>query len=273
MRGIKAAAATLLAGLLLANPAVAADLGTVDGVNYQSITSDLQTNEAVYSQAGCPPDMRATGAGFSSFNYGAQPQALRPLGTAISVDIYATSPNTVEIFGICTDRSYEYVQRSKPANPVSTTTVKAACPRNRHVAGGGADAGQQYLGSSYPYDSKDKDKKPDDGWKATSYGLQDATFTAIAACSKKMPKYVKDERKLQPSVGHAVAPRCKKSLSVAALGAQTSGPIQFGDLQALKPRDNSSDADQIPDDEGLVHVANSDMAEKPANLTGWAICI
>jgi hypothetical protein len=54
-----------------------------------------------------------------------------------------------------------------------TKAVKATCPSDSHVTGGGArfsgDPGDAKLLGSYPVDGKDADHVPDDGWKAQGH--------------------------------------------------------------------------------------------------------
>ncbi len=47
------------------------------------------------------------------------------------------------------------------------------------------------LNSSYPIDSKDKGKAPDDGWRARGVNLSgsDLAFNAFAICARKQRAY------------------------------------------------------------------------------------
>lgn len=80
-----------------------------------------------------------------------------------------------------------------------TTEIKATCPGKTHVLSGGLETNGGYGQLSHvgiPFDGKDKDKQPDDGWliKATGLGSVDKQkVTANAVCSKLKPKYKTDK--------------------------------------------------------------------------------
>ena len=75
------------------------------------------------------------------------------------------------------------------AQPSSTTTVKVACPKRTRVIGGGAktSGGFPSIVSMAPYDNRDRDRKPDDGWLVTGRaGSQPSNFQALAGTSRSL---------------------------------------------------------------------------------------
>lgn len=69
-----------------------------------------------------------------------------------------------------------------------TVTHKVPCPKKTVVVGGGGEstgpASQNHLSVSVPYDSGDKGKVPDDGWKVTyaNPGATEQDFVSSAVC-------------------------------------------------------------------------------------------
>jgi hypothetical protein len=155
---------------------------------------------------------------------------------------------------------------------VATGKIKVKCPNSKHVVGGGVDAGQRFIQSTYPFDSKDKGLKPDDGWKATTSGLQADTVEVTAACSPVEPRYTRETVMISPSVTSGVVSNCKGDTNLASVGARLSGPIQYGSLNSMRPRDDG-DAGSVPGDEVLVNMGNDGSNPDQEKLTGYAICI
>jgi hypothetical protein len=73
-------------------------------------------------------------------------------------------------------------------SPFTTAKATARCPKGRHVTGGGAlisgPVFEAYVLSSYPVDGKDRDKAPDDGWRAAAVNADGSskTLTTHAIC-------------------------------------------------------------------------------------------
>lgn len=273
-------AATVAAGILAAS-AYAADLGTVDGVNYQKVSTSLMTGNSVSTVQACPAGKIVTGGGFGTAALGIKPSALWPADGADSnskpddayqVFVSASGNETLDSYAICADLKAKYVTKDNFAEAAAAGKVTAKCPRDRHLVGGGASAGSKLLASSYPYDSRDKGKKPDDGWKATVNGANASTFSAVAVCTRDQPTYRTRTIDLVPSQGSAAIPACKGNTHLTALGAHITGPVRFGDLREMRPRD-LGDADSIPEDDALVNMGNSGTNPDSEKLTGWAICV
>ena len=214
------------------------------------------TNEDVEIQTNCSAAKSITGIGFGTDFLNLDPQALRMYAAnAANIRVSASGNDNLTAYVMCTSAKVKYVEASKQHLAVATGKIKVKCPNSKHVVGGGVDAGQRFIESTYPFDSKDKGKKPDDGWKATTSGLQAATVEATAACSPVEPKYTKETKTLSPSVTSAVVPNCKGDTNLASVGAHLTGPIQYGSLNSMRPRDDD-DAGSVPGDEVLVNMGN-----------------
>jgi hypothetical protein len=102
-----------------------------------------------------------------------------------------SSPSSYLVDIVCGEELPTYSSKDAPLaspNPFSTAKATARCPKSRHVTGGGALISGQileaYVLASYPIDGKDKDKAPDDGWRARAVNTDGSskTLTAHAAC-------------------------------------------------------------------------------------------
>ena len=273
MRGKRTLVATTAVLALAAGPALAAVIGTAGSITYASVSSSLMNNEDVEIQTSCSAAKRITGVGFGTDFLNLDPQALTMYAAnAARIRVEDSGDDTLTAYVMCTSAKIRYVTADKTHNGVTTGKLKVRCPNTKHLVGGGVDAGQRFIQSTHPFDSKDKGKKPDDGWKVTTSGLQTATVEVTAACSKVEPKYSKETVTLSPSVSSAVIPRCKADTNLASVGARLSGPIQYGSLNSMRPRDDD-DAGSVPGDEVLVNMGNDGSNPDSEKLTGYAICI
>jgi hypothetical protein len=122
---------------------------------------------------------------------------------------------------------FKYVTKNYELVPGKTRTFKAPCPDGTHVTGGGhyndGGFGDVVGAHSFPYDSGDRRRKPDDGWKAQLRGFG-TTFDAsvYAICSKLLPEYVQETYSVDPGTQVETAVSCGLS-SLLPLGGGTTG--------------------------------------------------
>src|SRR5262245_18122908 len=87
------------------------------------------------------------------------------LALALSATIAGTASASLVSSG-----GFNYVTKSFDLPPGKSKTFKASCPKRHHVLGGGhynnGLYGDVISAHSYPYDSGDRGRKPDDGWAA-----------------------------------------------------------------------------------------------------------
>jgi hypothetical protein len=178
----------------------------------------------------------------------------------------------VESYGICSgmDVTYRLAQGILPATP-HALTLTANCPGTRHVVGGGAAAGQSgsiadaYVNSSYPIDDGDRNKAPDDGWRARLYGANQSDAVAVAVCAKTKPRY----RRLDATASDIVVVDCPASRHVLGAGFRVHGDPSTSWMHAATLYDDSSDEpDTVPDD----RVGFDEAAEGDQRVTAHAIC-
>ena len=160
--------------------------------------------------------------------------------------------------------------------PDATKTRKVSCPKSQHVMGGGAaifDATTDArLNSTYPFDSGDKDKAPDDGWKARGVNLVGSqhAFDVYALCTKRKLTYKQDKLPQggPGTSGHTVF--CPESKHVLSGGVKVTGPGYEAVLHYLRPQDTSADANAVPDDGWLANVGNQSGGLK--DVTAFVVC-
>jgi len=120
------------------------------------------------------------------------------LGLVVMGAMLATSPVATAGTKIEGHGGYKYVTESFKLKPGKPRTFKAVCPGRTQVLGGGhynvGGYGDVIGAHSYPYDSADKGKAPDDGWAAQLRGFGEKFKAKVyAICSGLKPEYVTDE--------------------------------------------------------------------------------
>jgi hypothetical protein len=106
--------------------------------------------------------------------------------------IYAgPSPSDFLVEVVCGEDLPSYVSKDvtlADPSPFSTARRTAKCAKSDHVTGGGAlisgPSDEAYVLASYPIDLKDKDKAPDDAWRAAGVNTDGSakTLTTFAIC-------------------------------------------------------------------------------------------
>ncbi len=146
-------------------------------------------------------------------------------------------------------------------------TVKAGCPAGMHVISGGMGTFNGYGGilltGSYPYDGRDKDSAPDDGWKVDVTNRGGLEVAVDALCSKQRWTYVHGSFKFPRFDDGKGSVSCPKGTHVI------SGGGRAGTLIGLLPGDGK-DSDKRPDDKFTVHTESG--ATKKTRGVAWATC-
>ena len=88
---------------------------------------------------------------------------------------------------------WRYVTKSYGSSKPGNKTLTAECPDGTHVYGGGhyndKSFGSLIASHSFPFDSNDRGKKPDDGWRTRVTIAEELTPSAYAICAKPRPTY------------------------------------------------------------------------------------
>lgn len=126
------------------------------------------------------------------------------------------------------DGGLKYASKAFRMPPGTTKTFAVRCPTGHHVFGGGQQHQDGYGDilevHSYPFDGRDRDSKPDDGWKVQLTGYDRyVDGDVFAICAKRMPRYPTKRVQVAPrSNSGAVAVSCgaREALSGGSRGAR-----------------------------------------------------
>jgi len=136
------------------------------------------------------------------------------------------------------------------ASPNVELDVRARCPQDTHVTGGGVDYADDSSQSRIlaPFDGNDDDAKPDDGWRVVAYPAGSGGVTAIAICARG--KYAYRQANTAGPFGetsHVIdQANCRDDQAVTGGGVNVGGASPTARWVSGGPGDN--DFDGAPDD-------------------------
>jgi hypothetical protein len=253
-------------------------VGTSHGVQYwhetETVTSPPGDGIGTVS---CPAGTKVSGGGFSQSAFAGVLNDSFPLGkSGWAVNVKYDPSGPLETFAICNEggRSVESKQRMLKAN--KTRKLSAGCDADRHVIGGGAlisgALSAARLNSSYPFDSKDAGKKPDDGWRARGVNLASSTldFEAFAICANRQPTYKRTKLSLGPSGTSGNSVFCPPGKVVLSGGIKLNGPADETEIHFIAPRDGPDAGDLL--DDGWLANAGNEAGGTTKMLTAFALC-
>ena len=130
--------------------------------------------------------------------------------------------------------------------------VRARCPQDTHVTGGGvsyADPSSQSRVMA-PFDGSDDNPKPDDGWRVVAYPAGSEGVTAIAICARGSYAYRQaDTAGPFDITAHIIdGANCADAESVTGGGVTVGGASPTARWVSGSPLDGLVDADDTPDD-------------------------
>jgi hypothetical protein len=108
----------------------------------------------------------------------------------VSTSTVARTPHAIAVCQPPGDYRVRYRFTPRVVYPGTTPNIKTKCPAAKgwRVSGGGIQGFFSRLRASVPFDSKDKGKAPEDGWRGsvrTSSGADPAAMLVHAICVKK----------------------------------------------------------------------------------------
>jgi hypothetical protein len=279
-RSLRAAVVTSIAVALTAATAFAADTfqGAAHGVQYWKDTVMVGAPGDGNGFVQCPVGTKVSGGGFSQGGLSGELSDSFPgSNDGWAVNVKFDPSGSLDTWAICNKgaRSFRNSRRTLGADKTQKLTVR--CSGGKHVIGGGAKIvgpiADARMNSSYPFDSKDRGHKPDDGWRARGVNLSGdgLTFRAFVICAEKQPVYRSSKVTLQPSTSSAAIPACPDNRALLSGGVRLTGPGTEGVVHALRPSDGA-DADATPENRMLANGENLPGASEEKRLTGYAIC-
>jgi len=268
--------------------AVSQDLGTVNGLNYRVMATTIDSGTGLDSYADCGDGDIAIGGGIDiaddedtnvGIAEGATMGSTYP-DTDAGVSVWRTSAlnesgGSLEtaFYAICSEPADVLARKNKTrVGPGSRGKVRAACPTGYEVAGGGIRSAGPTL-ATVPYDDDDKNKKPDDGWRASSYngGGERISLTAFASCVRARDwglTYLRSGAATQ--AGHTVHSGilCPEGDALAGLGAKARGGEGPHDIsiRELYPQN-----DFLPEEDAPSEAMAAGMGAQSDAIAGMSV--
>ena len=146
------------------------------------------------SNVQCDPGKYLTGGGVQGIGSGTTNFLMNAIALEVTGIVYAyldhpSGPSgSVLASAVCINKLPAYKYRDVELLSGETKTVKQRCPAGMVTIGGSAflsgNADDGHIVSSIPYDGKDKDKVPDDGWlaKGRNAGSPPSNLRAYVVC-------------------------------------------------------------------------------------------
>ncbi len=155
--------------------------------------------------------------------------------------------------------------------------LKAKCPKRSRVVSGGVEIegglSLAKIVSTYPFDSRDRNKVPDDGWIGVASNLSSLTVAmrTYAVCTRLGLSGITYHSRLT-DIDHltsiAAIMDCPAGTEVTGGGGAVRGRSPLLDLDSSRPV--ARDPDDIANDGWIIGVRNTSGAEVPVVV--YAIC-
>jgi len=187
-------------------------------------------------------------------------------------------PKDLTAFAICSALQPNLRMKATtiPLKGDTTGTVTAKCAKKAHATGGGfligtANPQMVHAIEDRPWDSDDRDKAPDDGWRARAFNNAGSTaeLAAYVMCIRGGGLSYPRHGDSNDILGIQVDVPCAEQASVTGGGMKISGPADEAYINASNPVDTKLDADSIPNN-GWSGVGTTLNGRK--KFTGYAIC-
>ena len=261
------------------------DLGTEKGLNYRVSIAEDFAGSSFNSFVACLDGARPIAGGIDvEFSAGlARMGSTYPAQEGDLLEWRSQGYNllggTMDMgfFAVCRKvepSMWKFRSASKSVASAAIETVKATCKKGFEVTGGGLQSANPRVLASAPYDGSDKDKKPDDGWKATALNDDPTTrdLLAYASCRKAGTwdlQYLKTKQQAIGSDASAASTDVCTDGVVTGGGASIVGTTGLTRLHESYPAD-FDDANDTPADGWTSSVRNASASSTSA--TFYAIC-
>jgi hypothetical protein len=298
--GAKRRASIIVVGTLIlfvltvAGSPASADVnrGTAGGLTYIYDQTQFAGPNGANADAACPPGTHVVGGGGeiggpvhtnhlnTTFPFDGADADPRPDDLWIAhAWVGSPFPDVVDVIAVCRQGKARYRSGAGNVQPGTARTLRATCPPDTHVSGGGVfvDGGidDSWVSSSYPYDDRDAGSAPDDGWAARVYNVGafgPKRMTVHAICLAVRPRYV---AAAPVTVGDPslpmTGPACPASRHLTAGGIRLGAPLAAEAHPVTMMPFDLADADSIPDD-ALRAEAGTTSASQTATMLRHAIC-
>ena len=261
-------------------------LGSSHGLTYRNATYSGSAASNAYIAAVCPGKKVLAGGGGDDGDASANtwimeagpdwfvteiPPSPRK---AFTTGIHSQTANPVEArsFAICAARKglHMYTKDKGTTQATQAFSARSRCRHHSMVTGGGfyGEGNQDQTLISAPFDGKDSDKLPDDGWSAKVIASQsDRTLHVYALCAKRMNlTYLQKDENL--NLGDSLNVNCPGDRAVSGGGAAITKGTN-GRIRKLVPGDDG-DAGAVPDNRWTAAATGGVLVS--SHFTAYAIC-
>ena len=272
---------------MLVATAVATNLGSAGGVEYRVTARFFDPPEVPKATASCPGNTHAAGGAFVVFD--PESTDVYTWNSSIPIDDGdadkqpddgwrvkgSDTPGRagVAATAMCAHENLRYRSKQLPTE-IGFSNVRIGCGDDWHVTGGGVSvpAGNNPT-SSYPYDSVDRGKRPDDGWAADLYvdGL-DVEADLYAICTRDPLEYHRAREPLSPGSGSKLDANCSSKGHLLGAGARLVATPETTMITRTGAEDDPDDPGQAPDDGASAFGIRSAGSTGEGQLNTFAIC-
>jgi hypothetical protein len=129
-----------------------------------------------------------------------------------------------------------------------------------------------------PWDGKDADSRPDDGWfsVSTNEAAVPRTVFGYAVCTSTGARHYRYLRGKAKTLGGGevahVQVKCPSGAAAVSGGASITGAPDPVWLNTTTPEDTVVDSDAIPDNRWGAFVANGQVGVKEESARAYAVC-
>jgi hypothetical protein len=261
--GAKRRASIIVVGTLIlfvltvAGSPASADVnrGTAGGLTYIYDQTQFAGPNGANADAACPPGTHVVGGGGeiggpvhtnhlnTTFPFDGADADPRPDDLWIAhAWVGSPFPDVVDVIAVCRQGKARYRSGAGNVQPGTARTLRATCPPDTHVSGGGVfvDGGidDSWVSSSYPYDDRDAGSAP------------------VTVGDPSLPM---------------TGPACPASRHLTAGGIRLGAPLAAEAHPVTMMPFDLADADSIPDD-ALRAEAGTTSASQTATMLRHAIC-
>jgi hypothetical protein len=261
-------------------------LGSSHGLTYRGATYTKSAASNAYVAAVCPGAKVLAGGGGDDgdtsnntwihvagpdwFPTEVPPSARKAFTTGIHSE--SANPVNAASFAICAARKglHMYVKDKGTTVQDEPFGARARCKHHSSVTGGGfyGEGNADETLVSAPFDGKDADDLPDDGWSAKVRASQtDRTMHVYALCSKQMDLVYRQKDK-NLNLGTSLNVNCPDGRAVSGGGAAITQGTN-GRLRKSVPADDN-DAGSVPDNRWTGAATGGVLIS--SHFTAYAIC-
>ena len=264
-------------------------LGTENGLTYVTDSEAAVPNQPSAPVAECPAGQKVIGGGGDAHATSLEgilasaapedgPDAdVKPddMFRAYTFNTAATSSQAM-VWAICAPGKTRYEREDAGLRVNRVKSIRAHCPDGTSVVGGGAyltgSNSEIFISATRPWDSRDKGKKPDDGWfvRAANVAGSRKVMTAHAMCRSDLSiDPFGGFGSTSPGAGGAGGGCDSAQDSLTGPGGEIKGTDStLVRISAVLPQDNSLEAGAIPDDGAFVQAENLTTGSAPFGAFG-----